>query len=57
MSLSFPGLLSAVPLYRIDYGTLRNRDTDRNYPTRIGTKVWFLMVVSAGFHCEVRDQD
>ena len=41
MSLSFPGLLSAVPLYRVDYGTSRNQGTNGDYPTRIGTKVWF----------------
>jgi predicted acylesterase/phospholipase RssA len=39
MSLSFPGLLSAVPLYRVDYRSERNQ-TDE-FETRIGTKVWF----------------
>jgi len=40
MSLSFPGLLSAVPLYRVDYRIDRNQDSD-TYNTRVGTKVWF----------------
>jgi predicted acylesterase/phospholipase RssA len=39
MSLSFPGLLSAVPLYRVDYRLARNQDEDND--TRVGTKVWF----------------
>jgi predicted acylesterase/phospholipase RssA len=39
MSLSFPGLLSAVPLYRVDYRIDRNRNSDND--TRVGTKVWF----------------
>jgi predicted acylesterase/phospholipase RssA len=40
MSLSFPGLLSAVPLYRVDYRIDRNQNSD-TYDTRVGTKVWF----------------
>jgi hypothetical protein len=40
MSLSFPGLLSAVPLYRVDYRIDRNQNPDAG-PTRVGTKVWF----------------
>jgi predicted acylesterase/phospholipase RssA len=39
MSLGFPGLLSAVPLYRVDYRLARNQDSDNE--TRVGTKVWF----------------
>ena len=39
MSLSFPGLLSAVPLYRVDYRIDRNQESDND--TRVGTKVWF----------------
>ena len=39
MSLSFPGLLSAVPLYRVDYRIERNQDSGND--TRVGTKVWF----------------
>lgn len=42
MSLSFPGLLSAVPFYRVDYTISRNQDQSASqYPTRVGTKVWF----------------
>jgi predicted acylesterase/phospholipase RssA len=44
MSLSFPGLLSAVPLYRVDYRLERNQsrpDKDDVDDTRMGTRVWF----------------
>jgi predicted acylesterase/phospholipase RssA len=42
MSLSFPGLLSAVPLYRVDYSLKRNQDKSGTvWKTRVGTKVWF----------------
>ena len=41
MSLSFPGLLSAVPLYRVDYRLLRNEPGKTNDPTRVANKVWF----------------
>ena len=42
MSLSFPGLLSAVPLYRVDFGLKRNQDrTGATWKTHVGTKVWF----------------
>ena len=42
MSLSFPGLLSAIPFYRVDYTVGRNQDQNTaKYPTRVGTKVWF----------------
>lgn len=41
MSLSFPGLLSAIPLYSVDYSLQRNQDGKTKDTTRVGTKVWF----------------
>ncbi len=41
MSLSFPGLLSAVPLYSVNYGLARNQDGRTASPTRIGSRMWF----------------
>jgi predicted acylesterase/phospholipase RssA len=42
MSLSFPGLLSAIPFYRVDYTIPRNQDQSASeYATRVGTKIWF----------------
>ncbi len=41
MSLSFPGLISAVPLYRVDYSLERNQRGNEQYDTRVGTKLWF----------------
>jgi predicted acylesterase/phospholipase RssA len=41
MSLSFPGLISAVPLYRVDYSLDRNQRGNTQYVTRVGTRVWF----------------
>jgi predicted acylesterase/phospholipase RssA len=41
MSLSFPALLSAVPLYRVDYHITRNQRIDTAHDKRVGSKVWF----------------
>jgi predicted acylesterase/phospholipase RssA len=42
MSLSFPGLLSAIPFYRVDYTLKRNQDEGAvESDSRVGTKVWF----------------
>lgn len=41
MSLSFPGLLSAVPLYSVDYRIARNQAPGTEYDTRVGSKLWF----------------
>jgi predicted acylesterase/phospholipase RssA len=41
MSLSFPGLLSAVPLYTVNYGISRNQDGVTDCPTRVASRIWF----------------
>jgi predicted acylesterase/phospholipase RssA len=41
MSLSFPGLLSAVPLYTVNYGLVRNQDGKTDCPTRVASRIWF----------------